>query len=142
MVHKRKSTLVNRHRRQLQRLCDFQAKELHDHRQAFCARYSDLTQPNQPASEVGMFQVVSGRKWIRDNYSNVFRSEPSDPPVEVEMAEATPDDKTSAFDQLVVSNDGLDISWWSTVFIDFVGSVVGSAGYGAESYEAQAGSRV
>ncbi|KAH8553470.1 hypothetical protein BGW37DRAFT_555534 [Umbelopsis sp. PMI_123] len=78
MVNKRKNTLANRHKRQLQRLCDFQTKELQDHRREFCTLHkhqiSQLYENVQPRSEIGMFEEIAGSVWLQHNQHKIFQT--------------------------------------------------------------------
>lgn len=104
MVNKRKNTLLNRHKRQLQRLCDFQSKELHDHRQAFCTRYKDQKRVSGTlSSEIGMFQVISGSKWLRENYESIFKPASAEVQSEDVEIEKSLDSESRVFDELMVA---------------------------------------
>lgn len=108
MVNKRKNTLVNRHKRQLQRLCDAQSKELQDIRRDFCSlhkdRISQMYKRVHPRSEIGMFEEITGSEWLQHNLHRIFRSTR-----EEEISEGREDennvyqDQLFAFNELVVS---------------------------------------
>ncbi|CAO3690099.1 unnamed protein product [Umbelopsis ramanniana] len=104
MVNKRKNTLVNRHKRQLQRLCELQSKELQDVRRDFCSlnkdRISQMYMRVHPRSEIGMFEEVTGSEWLQHNQHRIFQSTR-----EEESSEDTEDENSVYRDQLVAFNE-------------------------------------
>lgn len=104
MVNKRKNTLVNRHKRQLQRLCELQSKELQDVRRDFCSlnkdRISQMYMRVHPRSEIGMFEEITGSEWLQHNQHRIFQSTR-----EEELSEDTEDENSFYRDQLVAFNE-------------------------------------
>ncbi|KAI8584779.1 hypothetical protein K450DRAFT_217983 [Umbelopsis ramanniana AG] len=107
MVNKRKNTLVNRHKQQLQRLCDLQSNELQENRRDFCSlhkdRISQMYTHVHPRSEVGMFEEISGSEWLQDNQHNIFQSatEEEASSEDAENERGVNNDQLVAFDELV-----------------------------------------
>jgi hypothetical protein len=107
MVNKRKNTLVNRHKQQLQRLCDLQSKELQDNRSDFCSlhkdRISHMYMHVHPRSEIGMFEEITGSEWLQNNQHKIFQSaKEEDSSEDAENESGVNEDQLLAFDDLVV----------------------------------------